>query len=347
MTDVAAPRSSRRAWSLAGAAIAVAGFAWIFSRLDVQHLGSLIAKADVRYLGLVPLAVAVEQLIRAWKWRQILRSLKPIGTMRLFGAIMSGYFASLLAPVIGVGPLVRAWLISRLEGLPTASVLASIAVDRFVDALVFVVIVAYVIVFAVFPDPQGRVRLGLIAGVAASVVVLGLALAALWHQKRQIAAEVGWLLRLADRLPSRFAQRARVLLVSFTDAILWPGEGWRRTGIVLASVLIKLIAASQILWAGLAFGVLLHPLDYLFILALLGFFAFVAHVVRVPGGFLLGAVFALGQFGVSEDRALAIAMIVFFSSIATVAVIGAFNLWHHGIALGELRTQDVADDVRA
>ncbi|MGH8737734.1 MAG: lysylphosphatidylglycerol synthase transmembrane domain-containing protein, partial [Burkholderiales bacterium] len=319
MTDAAAPRSSRRAWSFAGAAIAVAGFAWIFSRLDLQQLGSLVAKANVLFLALVPLAVVVEQWVRAWKWRQILRSLKPIGTTRLFGAIMSGYFASLLAPVIGVGPLVRAWLISRLEGLPTASVLASVAVDRFVDALVFVAIAAYVIVFAVFPDPQGRVRLGLIAGVAASVVLLELVLAALWHQKRQIAAEVGWLLRLADRLPLRFAQRARVLLVSFADGILWPGKGWRRAAIVLAGVLIKLIAASHILWAGLAFGVLLHPLDYLYILALLGFFAFVAHVARVPGGFLLGAVFALDQFGVGEERALAIAMTVFVSSIAAVA----------------------------
>ena len=347
MTQVPAPRAGRRAWSLAGAAIALAGFAWIFSRLDIQHLGSLVAKADVRYLALVPLAIALEQLVRAWKWRQILYALRPIGSARLFGAIMSGYFASLLAPLIGVGPFVRAWLVSRLEGLPTAAVLASIAVDRLVDALVFVAIVAYVIGFAVFPDPQGRVRLGLVAGVAASVALLGLALAALWHQKHQIAAEVGWLLRLAARLPVRYARRARALLVSFAEGILWPAEGWRRVAVVLASVLIKLIAASHFLWAGLAFGILLHALDYLLILALLGFILSVAHVARIPGGFLLGAVFALRLFGVDEERAFASAMVVYVSSIATVALIGAFNLWRHGVALGELRAPHTPDDGRA
>jgi len=65
---------------------------------------------------------------------------------------------------------------------------------------------------------------------------------------------------------------------------------------------------------------------------------------RVPGGFIIGAVFALGLFGVGEERAVAMVTVVVTSSMLAVGVVGAFTLWRHGVALGELTTRRVPSD---
>ncbi len=343
-TGISTGRSNNRRrtrWlSVGGGLLGLAALAWIFARLDYGHLSALLADADLGYLALVPLAIITEQLVRAWKWRQILRPLRSIGTLRLFGAIMAGYLANLLVP-LGLSPLVRSWLVARLEALTMSAVLASVAIDRLIDGIVFAGLVLLVVVFAVFPDPGSEIRLGLVVGATGSLGAITAALVLLWHHKRATAQGLGWVLRATDRLPHRFADRARALALSFADGIVWPAEPWRRAAIVAASILIKLIAASHFLWAGLAFGVRLDPFAYLMLLAILGFVVILAHLARVPAGFIVGAVFALGLFGVGEERAVAMVTVVVASSLLAIGVVGAFTLWRHGVALGELRTRAV------
>ena len=118
---------------------------------------------------------------------------------------------------------------------------------------------------------------------------------------------------------------------------MWPRARWRGVSIVLASILIKLIAITHFLWAGLTFGVVLRPADYIFLLVFLGFLVILTHVARIPGGFLVGAIFALSLLGVAEEQALAMGLVVQFSSMLTIASIGALALWRNGVALGDLQ----------
>jgi hypothetical protein len=55
------------------------------------------------------------------------------------------------------------------------------------------------------------------------------------------------------------------------------------------------------------------------------------------GGFTIGAVIALGLFGVPKEQALAMALIVQGSSLLTVASFGGIVLWLQGIGTGDLR----------
>jgi hypothetical protein len=119
-----------------GAFIGVAVLAWLLRRFDFDRFFAILADADVRYIALVPLAIAAEQLVRGWKWRQILYPLRPVGTLPLFGAIMAGYLLGLLIP-FGFGALARSWLVARREGMPISAVLATAALDRLTDGVVF------------------------------------------------------------------------------------------------------------------------------------------------------------------------------------------------------------------
>ncbi len=270
MTRTTRSRSWRRWWSVAAAVVGAAALAWAFARVDYDRMQQVVARADIPFLVLVPLAIAAEQGVRAWKWRQLLHAIQPIGTLRLFGAIMAGYFVNFLVP-LGISPLVRSWLVARLEALKMSAVLATAVIDRFVDGLVFTGFVAAALIFAVFPDPTGSIRLGLIVGGTGSLALFALLLFALARYKRRVGRADGWFLGLADRLPARVEGPTKRLMHSFAEGIVWPGEVWRSLGIVLASIVIKLVAITHFLWAGLAFGVVLRPADYVFLVVFLGF----------------------------------------------------------------------------
>ena len=337
----------RRAWSVGGSILGLAALGWVLWRVDFDRLRDVMSQAEIGFLLLVPLAIAAEQLVRAWKWRQLLFAIRPIATLRLFGAIMAGYLANLLVP-LGISPLVRSWLVARLEALKMSTVLATAAVDRLVDGMVFVAFIPVPLLLAAYPDPGGGIRLGLLAAGAGSVALFAGLAFALARYKRQAARPQGWLRRLIERLPARFAGAAEGAALSFAEGIVWPRNAWRGLGIVLASVVIKLIALTHFLWAGLAFGVVLRPADYVFLLVFLGFLIVLTRFARIPGGFFVGAIFALDLLGVAEERALAMVLVVQFSSMLTIAGLGAFALWRNGMTLGKLRLAggDVRGHVR-
>ena len=332
------PRASRapawrRWWSIGGAAIGALALAWVLWRVDTQRMAAVLAGAQAPYLLLLPLAAAAEQLARAWKWRQLLHAIRPIGTWRLFGAIMAGYFANVVVP-LGISPFVRSWLVARIEALRMSTVLATAAIDRLVDGVVFTAFVALALGLIAFPDPSGDIRLGLTLGGAGSLVLFALLLWALARYKLSAGQPQSWIGRLADRLPARWSGVGQ----SFAEGIVWPRQAWRGAAVVLASIAIKVIAITYFLWAGLAFDIVLQPGDYVFLVVFLGFLIILTRLVRIPGGFFFGALFALDLLGVAEEPALAMVLVVQLSSMLTVCVIGAVALWRHGVALDELRS---------
>ena len=337
LTEAAQKVRGRSWWSISGALIGAFALGWVLWRVDYGRLQGIIIQANVGFLLLVPLAIAVEQLVRAWKWRQFLHGILPIGTLRLFGAIMAGYFANILIP-LGVSPIVRSWLVARLEELRMGTVLATAAIDRLVDGIIFIGFVAFALGFAVFPDPGGDLRLGLIVGGVGSLVLFSLLLFALARWKKRASHGDGWTARLGAHLPTRFAGPINGFLQSFNEGIVWPDEIWRGAGVIIASIGIKLIATTHFLWAGLAFGVVLRPAEYVFLLVFLGFLIILTRLVRIPGGFLVGGVFALDLLGVAEEQSLAMVLLVHFASLMTISTIGAFALWRNGVAIADLRS---------
>lgn len=331
-----AGRRWRRWLPWLGALIGVAILAWLLWRFDFDRFLAILANADVRYLALVPLAIAVEQLVRGWKWRQILYPLRPIGTLPLFGAIMAGYLLALLIP-LGFGTLARSWLVARREDVPMSAVLATVALDRLTDGVVFALLVPVALLLVVFPDPTGGIRAGLVWGAAGSLVLFALLLLSLLACRHGALHPDGWLIRLIVRLPARVAEPVRRIAASFATGVCWPGEVGRGIGIVLASVAIKLIAATHFMWAGIAMGAELLPAQYLFVMVFLGFLVILGHFARIAGSFIIGGIFALGLFGVSEERALAMVLVVQGASMLSVAGIGALALWQQGVALSEVR----------
>ncbi len=325
-----------------GALIGLAVLAWLLRRFDFDRFLTILAEADIRYVMLIPLAIATEQLVRGWKWRQILYPLRSVGTLPLFGAIMAGYLLGLLIP-FGFAALARSWLVARREGMPMSAVLATVALDRLTDGVVFALLVPIALLLVVFPDPTGGIRAGLEWGAVGSLVLFALLLLSLLVCRRGALHPDGWLIRFIVRLPARVVGPVQRVAASFATGICWPAEFGRGLGIVLASVAIKLIAAGHLMWAGFALGAELLPAQYLFVMVFLGFLVILGHFARIAGSFIIGGIFALGLFGVSEERALAMVLVVQGASMLSIAGIGTLALWQQGVALSEVLAAGAAN----
>jgi hypothetical protein len=90
-------------------------------------------------------------------------------------------------------------------------------------------------------------------------------------------------------------------------------------------------------------GAELLPAQYLFVMVFLGFLIILGHFAKIAGSFIIGGIFALGLFGVSEERALAMLLVVQGASMLSVTAIGTLALWQQGIALSEVRAAGAAD----
>src|SRR5216684_4018294 len=167
-----------------GALIGAAVLAWVLQRFDLDRFLVILSRADPYFFPLLPLAIAAEQLVRAWKWRQLLHPMRSVGTLPLFGAIMAAYLTALLIP-FGFSSLARAWLVARRESLTTSGVLATVGLDRLTDGVIFALLVPVALLLVAFPDPTGDIRGALAWGSAGSLVLFALLFLTLGAYKRE------------------------------------------------------------------------------------------------------------------------------------------------------------------
>ena len=121
--------------------------------------------------------------------------------------------------------------------------------------------------------------------------------------------------------------------------MIWPTHRLRQLAVIAGSLAAKAIAATHFVWAGFAIGVALGLFDYLLVMVVAGFALILARLVRVPGGFVVGAGFALKLLEVPNEQALA--MILFSHVLATLLVVslGLVILWQSGIDIRRATTR--------
>lgn len=320
-----------------GGGLAIVVLFWLYRDLDVDKFLAAVATADPVWLITLAATILLEQLVRAWKWRQILFDLKPVSSIRLFGAILAGYGVGIFIP-FGVSPLVRSWLIARLEGLRMASVLVTTAIERFLDGIVFALIAGLVALAGEIPQIEGDVRTGL---TLAGVLNLGLFSALLWFLflgRAQLGRDDARVSRWIDWLAAKGGRRLDDLRSAIREGIIWPKDRARQVGAIMASVVMKVISVTHFLWAGLAVGVVLAGWDYLFLMVFAGFALVLARFIRVPGGSVIGSAFALKLLGIPNEQALAMILVNNVFSIVLVVGIGLFILWRSGVGIRAART---------
>ncbi len=153
-----------------GGGLALAIIFFLYRDLNADMFFAELKRAKLQWIVMLALAILLEQLVQGWKWRQLLYDLKPISSWRLTGAFLAGYGANILVP-LGISPLVRSWLIARLEGLKMATVLVTTTISRFIDGIVFAIIAAIVALGGQIPRVEGELQAGLAVAGALNFII--------------------------------------------------------------------------------------------------------------------------------------------------------------------------------
>ena len=315
---------------LLGAGLGVSMVFYLYRGLDFNQLLIELKGAKIHWVIALAAAILLEQLVQGWKWRQLLYDLKPVSSFRLMGAFLAGYGANIFVP-LGVSPLVRSWLVARLENLSMATVFVTTAISRFIDGIVFALLAGIVAFSGQVPSIEGNLQFGLSVAGAINLVLFSGILWMLFNARSNFADDSAWISRSIDWLAAKFHKRYASLRLNLKDGIVWPHDRHRQLNIIAASFAMKAISATHFLWAGLAVGVLLAPMDYLFLMVFAGFGLVIARFIRVPGGFVIGSGFALKLLGVADETAIAMILFNHLISLILVVSLGLFVLWRSGL----------------
>ncbi len=321
---------ARIALPLIGAGIALALLFLLYGDLDLDRLLDALASARPVWLAVLAAAILFEQLLRAWKWRQILFDRKPVTVRRLFGSIMAGYAAGALVP-LGISPLVRSWLVARLEGISVACVLVTAMIERFVDGVVFALFAF--MAASVAPAAVDGLGRGLAMAGGINLLVFGGILWLLFQSRDTLGRDGSWPSRVLDAIAARGGKPLAELRAGLREGIVWPRSALRQIGIVALSTAMKFVAASHLIWAGLALGIGLSLVDGILVMVIAGIAMILGRLIRVPGGFVIGAGFALHSIGTPDAAALAMILLVNVFSIVLTLTLGFGFLSRTGLDL--------------
>jgi hypothetical protein len=297
-----------------------------------------IRHANPWLIGLSAAVTLLTMVLRAIRWQYLL---EPIGHARFgpaFRTTTIGFAASAVLPA-RAGEVIRPYLLARQEGLSATATFATIIIERVLDAITCVMLLAS---FVLFFDPgmdNADRRLywlvevgGVMVGVLALVVLGGMFVAA-----RAPEAAGRWAYKLEHLLPGKLTHRLAGVLLRFAE-----GLAVVRTPKRLASALLL----SFPLWLSIGFGIWAVTWAFGIDMPFTGSFLMIALLVvgvSVPtpggvGGFEAAMQIGLTSFyAVPNDRAVGTTLVLHAVSLLPTIVLGFVFVMQDGLGFGGIR----------
>jgi uncharacterized protein (TIRG00374 family) len=317
--------------------LAIALVAWFLRDANLADVWLHVRAARVELLGLGLVCMAATLWVRAVRWQYLLSPIGPTRFRTVFRAGVIGFAALAVLPA-RVGDLLRPYLVARQERLPVLATVATIVVERVLDLIAVLALMAlYVWGFADTstwkPHLLTPIEVSAAVGGAASVALLAVMSVLASHPERigTFVHSAAWL------LPRPLAHRLGELATTFS------------TGFAVARSprgLVMSLAWSFPLWLAIAgetwavtraFDIDM-PFSGTFLLQAM---LVVGVAVPTPGG--VGSyheAYRIGVtsfFGAPNDQAVAAAIVVHFIAFIPILVLGMLFMVQDGLSLGGLQ----------
>jgi uncharacterized protein (TIRG00374 family) len=311
--------------------------AWWFGRdLNWREVRQSLTHTNWKFLTVATAIVSFTYLLRAYRWRALLKPLTEAGLRDLFVATVGGFSAVF---IIGRGgEVVRPALLTLSDRRvrPAASFI-TIMVERICDLAAIVILFAVNLIW--FNPPTGRelefssvreVGLGLFVAALVGLSVLFVFQRHADSVIKRLSPKLSFLPQFLNRLLiSLLEQLASALRVFTSPGDLVVTVYW--TGILWGAV----IVANVFILRG--FGVEFGVAETIFVLG----WALVGSLVPTPGGaagaFHAATAAGLVFLGATRERAAAIAIVLHLIDFAPALLFGLYFLLTGDISLTRLR----------
>jgi uncharacterized protein (TIRG00374 family) len=323
--------------------LALGLLAWFLRGTNIAGVWREVQQARADLLILSLLMVVLTFVARAVRWRYLLN---PVGETRFrtrFRSTVIGFGALGLLPV-RVGDVIRPYLLARQEGLPVTSVFATVVMERVLDLITVLMLMAvFVWGFAgsnLPPRLLGPIELSAAAAAAVALTLLVIMWVLATHPERigRLAAT------LARVLPGKLSNRVGRLASTFSSGFAATRDVRQLVLAFAWSIAVWLGIAAQAWSVTVAFGILM-PFTGTFLLQAM---LVIGVAVPTPGG--VGSfheAYRLGVttfFGASKDQAVAAAIVTHAVSFIPPVLGGILFMAQDGLSLGRLG--DLANSAR-
>ncbi len=248
----------------------------------------LITEQGIGLALLAGIAYLAGHSIRGVRWKLFLNPIGQINTLKAIELYQIAIFLNFLLPM-RAGEAARSLALKRIANIPISKSLPTVAMDKALDLVPALVIMALVPVLGIHMDLQ----LWLILGLASAVLLCLIVFSALSAWKRAFA--VGLLRKSLGLLPAALSHKIEGFATGFVDALL---AGASRPLIFLPALLLTCLAVlCDGLFVALAFWAIGFPIS--FGAALFGYavYALFAILPTPPGQVGINQVAGLLVFG--------------------------------------------------
>ena len=312
--------------------LAISVLALWLSMKDVDFHKMLGAVARAQFVWLIPamLFTLLGYLVRSYRWKFLLLSIKDIPVRDLFSSTIVGFFANVVLPA-RLGEIIRPFLLGRRQGISKTASFATIVVERVFDLSTLMACFGIVLIFYPhsFTPALRRIGITMFGANLAAMVLLFLMQA---HSEAT--------LRAARRVVRPFPAGVGVKLVQFLDAFM-DGLGAFRHGHHMARVILLSLA----MWATIAMSVWctqasLHMPLPLYASAVLVVVISVGIMAPSAPGYIgvmqLACLAGLGIFKIDNVTALAFSWLYLFTQHVPVIAAGVVCMWRENLSFSDL-----------
>lgn len=330
-----------------GLVLGIGLMGWFLLRVRWAPFLDVLREAHGAGIALAAVLLTLEFLVRALRWRVLLRPISPgIRLGPLFSATLVGAAVNTLLPA-RAGDLARPLLAHRRTGVPLVPMLATAVVERILDLVGLLVIFLFMLATLPVqdmladlpPDRQVLVenlrRYGVIMGLAGLGGLLAL-VAAAWRP----GLVAHWTDRLCRALPARIARPVEQVLGGLATGL---------SSLARLRDLGKALGFTLVLWfnGALAIRILFTAFELPLGFDAAAFTAVaIALAVVLPqapgfvGVFHVAIQNTLDLWRVGGEAPAAFAMVFWGISFLPVTALGLVALWMEGLSLGAVLADD-------
>lgn len=327
--------------------LAIALFAWFLRHANLPEVWAQVRRARLDLLIAGFGAVVVTYVIRAWRWQFLLRPIGPTRFRTAFRTTVIGFAALGVLPA-RAGDVLRPYLLARQEGLSVSATLATIVMERVLDLVAVLALLAIYVWGVADPAtlPPALLRPIEVASAVAGATALVL-MVLMWMLATHPERIGGFVFVAARVLPHTVADRLAELARTFSTGFAVAREPRALAAAFVWSFPLWLAIAAEAWLVTIAFDIAM-PFTGTFLLQ-----ALLVIGVAVPTPGAVGSyheAYRIGVttlFGAAEDTAVAAAIVTHAISYFPVIVTGLLFMVQDGLSVGRLKalasTKEITD----
>jgi uncharacterized protein (TIRG00374 family) len=317
--------------------LAIALFAWFLSHANLASVWTQVRRARIDLLVAGFFAVILTYVIRAWRWQYLLHPIGPTRFRTAFRTTVIGFAALGVLPA-RAGDVLRPYLLARQEGLLVSATLATIVMERVLDLIAVLALLALYVWGIADPAalPPALLRGIEVSSALAGAVAIAL-MGVMWVLATHPERIGGLVFAMARVLPHAVADRLAGLARTFSGGFAAAREPRALAAAIAWSFPLWLAIAAEAWLVTIAFDIAM-PFSGTFLLQ-----ALLVIGVAVPTPGAVGSyheAYRIGVttfFGAPEDTAVAAAIVTHAISYLPVVLAGIVFMAQDGLSFGRIK----------